>query len=219
MKSGPSLIVQIGIIIGVGIALGAVDAFALRRVDLSEREAPPSVDEILKNAARGQPIPVDTPAESPDDPAAGETQPDEPEAPQPLVPEPAAASAAPSAPAGFTPTPKDQLPAGQITLDEAKALFDIGAMFVDSRSLDHFKQGHVENAIRIESSMFRMGDPAELALIPREAVVVVYCNGGHCDESENVAKYLSASGYKTVYVLHDGFPGWKAMGFPSATGE
>ena len=58
-----------------------------------------------------------------------------------------------------------------------------------------------------------------LAAIPRDATLVVYCNGGNCDESEQVAKLINGSGYQKVYVMHDGIPGWQAMGYPSEEGE
>ena len=45
-------------------------------------------------------------------------------------------------------------------------------------------------------------------MIPRSSVLVVYCSGGDCDESEAVARMLTGSGYKSTYVMHDGIPGW-----------
>jgi rhodanese-related sulfurtransferase len=116
------------------------------------------------------------------------------------------------------PTPKP-LPPGQITLDEAKRLFDSGASLVDARRKDDYEQGHIKGAMRINLKSFENGDPPLLAMIPRDGTVVVYCSGGNCDESEHVAEFLYNSGYKKVYVIHDGFPGWKAKGWPIETGE
>jgi rhodanese-related sulfurtransferase len=218
-RSG-KILIQMAAIIGIGFAIGVVDAYVTRPIDLSKRAAPKDIKDILSPGA-GNTKPEQQP------PGSGHGEPVVNPKPDPgatLPTPPADNHGATAAPVGtdekpFIPTPKDALPAGQVTLEEAKQAFDAGAMFVDARNPEHYKGGHVENAIRIESAMFKSGDPAELALMPRSAIVIVYCNGGQCDESENVAKFLTASGYKTVYVLHDGFPGWKAMGYPSATGE
>lgn len=223
------ILLQMAAIIGIGFAVGIVDAFVVRPVDLSKRQAPEKDLDVLLSGAKGgsanvkvrPPEPADTgkPGDTPRPPT--HTPPDMPEPNQGTPP--AGHGTAVAAPSGgtapFVPTKKADLPEGQITLEAAKQAFDAGAMFVDARKPEDYAAGHVENAIRIESEMFRHGDPPELGLIPRSAIVVVYCNGGHCDESENVAKYLSNSGYGKVFVMHDGFPGWKAVGYPFATGE
>jgi rhodanese-related sulfurtransferase len=221
-RSG-KILTQMAIIIGLGIVIGVVDAFVTRPIDLNTREAPKDISEVLKPSVPTTSEPEPRPSVPVPD---GPTQPDDrstPPGPEVPAQDSASPNTTPSpAEAGagvFKPTPKSALPPGQVTLEEAKTAFDGGAMFVDSRKLEDFKAGHVENAVRIESSMFKAGDPPELGLIPRSAIVVVYCNGGQCDESENVAKFLTNSGYSTVYVLHDGFPGWKALGYPIATGE
>lgn len=211
LRSG-RILVQMGAIIAIGLVIGVADAFLFRPVDLSARTAPPSVDDLLNQGEQT------SPGESPGTRTApaenGNTQ-------APVTPpdDGAATTPAPTTPTGFAFTPKDKLPAGHVTIEEAKRLLDAGAMFVDSRKASEYAEGHVENAIRIDTSMFKAGDPVELSLIPRSAVVVVYCNGGNCDESDNLAKLLDLSGYGKVYVMHDGFPGWKAAGHAWGTGS
>lgn len=128
---------------------------------------------------------------------------------------PSSTPVAPPAPVESAPA---ALPVGHITVAQAKALFDNGAKFIDARAKDDYEKGHVRDAFRVLQSAFAAGDPPALAMIMRSEVVVVYCNGGHCDESEGVARMLDQSGYKKVYVMHDGFPGWKTAGHPSDTG-
>jgi rhodanese-related sulfurtransferase len=207
------ILIQMAVIIGVGAGLGIVDA-VLRPIDLNKRAAPSQdITAAIKQGGRtgSQSTPGTQIAPGTQDTPGTQGTPGEP-----------SGQASPTPAAGdkpFVPTPKEALPPGQVTLGEAKQAYDAGAMFIDSRSLEHFKAGHIENAIRIEAAMFKSGDPPELGLVPRSAIVVIYCSGGQCDESENVAKLLTNSGYQTVYVLHDGFPGWKALGYPTATGE
>ncbi len=125
----------------------------------------------------------------------------------------------PPTPQQQAPTPPGPLPAGHLTIGQAKALFDQGSIFVDARKKESYVEGHVAGAFRADMASFKSGDPAWLRAMPKDLTMVVYCNGGNCDESEHVAQLLDASGFSAVYVMHDGFPGWKAAGYPSETGE
>lgn len=212
-RSG-KILIQVAVIIVVGTVLGVADAY-IRHIDLTPRKAPPPLP------------PVTAPEpESPTGGAATTTESSTPNTaptPEPAVTsDPTPTAATPNA--SFTPTPKEKLPVGHITIEEAFSLYqrgltDFNTFFVDSRKLEDYTKGHVPGAIRIDTSMFQIKEPDELGLIPRTGYVVVYCNGGHCDESENVAKRLDGSGYQFVYVLHDGLPGWQSMGHPVQTGE
>lgn len=193
-----SVLLKAAAIVLLGAAIGAADAFVLRPITLVRQTPPP-----ITVAPAGS-----TPSPAPHTAAPTESAP----APQPntAVGSPAQA---------FEFTPKDRLPAGQITVDEAKALFEQGATFIDSRKPDKYELGHVKGSFRIELASFDRGDPPILAAIARDGIIVVYCSGGHCDESEAVARMLDGSGYKRVYVMHDGFPGWVAKGLPTETGK
>ncbi len=124
-------------------------------------------------------------------------------------------------PAVTPPTPKAvaSLPPGHITIEQGKALFDQNSIFVDARKSEVYAEGHVAGAFRADMASFKSGDPRWVANFPKDLTLVVYCSGGDCDESEHVAQLLEASGFKTIYVMHDGFPGWKAAGHPIETGE
>ena len=179
----------------------------------TDREAPPELPPIPAGGTQAtntrpaqpsstQPAPVQSPT---------------PEIASPTIP--AASSTPATAPFKFSTKEDLKEKKGHITVEEAKGLFDASAIFIDSRKPEPFAAGHVKDAYRLELADFRDGDPALLGLIPRDSYVVVYCSGGHCDESEAVAQMMDASGYKKVYVMHDGFPGWQAAGHPVATGE
>jgi rhodanese-related sulfurtransferase len=150
------------------------------------------------------------------------------EAPPPIIPTPATPNSNPPSP---IPTPAAaptfvfateadlKSKPGQITVAAAKALFDQQAIFIDARKLDPYKLDHVKGAFRMAEEDFQFGNPPMLAAIPRDATLVVYCSGGNCDESEQVAKLINGAGYQKVYVMHDGIPGWLAMSYPSEKGE
>jgi rhodanese-related sulfurtransferase len=208
-----AVMMQALVLIGVGSAVGVVDS--MRRPIKLSRETM-DVRELLAPKSTGATASPVTPA--PVDPKAGTSgaMSTSPTAP---TPGPTTAATAKPGETGWQPTAKSAMPAGQITIDEAKALFDQGATFVDTRKSDEYRAGHVKDAYRISLSNFKSGDPALLQMIPRDSIVVCYCIGGHCDESEAVAKMFSGSGYSKVFVMHDGYPGWKVMGHPVQTGE
>lgn len=192
-----SIIGQVAGIIVLGSLIGAADAFVFRRLS-TEREPPPApVIPVQETGAK------------------------------PVVPDQHSASeqaSPPTAPAtaltNFAPTPQDKLPSGHITLATAKQMFDAqAAVFVDARKMELFEESHVAGAFKIELHDFEQGDPQILMLIPRDSQVVIYCTGGNCDESEKVAQMMQGSGYSKCYVMHDGLPGWQAMGWPVEQGR
>jgi len=220
LRSGRMLI-QVGIIIGLGFVIGVADAFVLRPITLG-RDAPPALD-LTPNAQAGS----DKPPAQPGNRRTPQTTAVVPPVEEPMKiadpvgtpPVATPAAAASTADAAFKFTPKDTLKAGHLTVDEAKVLYDNGSPFIDARKLEVFVAGHVLNAMRLDMASFRNGNPPELGLIDRSATVVVYCGGGQCDESEHVAEFMDGSGYKKVYIMHDGYPGWVAAGHPTAMGE
>lgn len=205
------VLVQAGVIVAIASAVGIADSMRSSRQIILER---PTVEFTLPNRPNS------------DTPTATDSKPTQATPTQgssiPAAPTPAASagkSAAKPGEPGWVPTAKSALPKGQITIDEAKQAFDSGASFIDARRKDDYEAGHIKGAIRMNLASFQGGDPPLLAMVPRDGVVVVYCGGGNCDESESVAKMLFNSGYQKVFVLHDGYPGWKALGHAVETGE
>jgi rhodanese-related sulfurtransferase len=48
----------------------------------------------------------------------------------------------------------------------------------------------------------------------KSAPILVYCNGERCWKSYKSAIRLVRAGYKKVYWLREGFPGWYEKGYP-----
>lgn len=122
-------------------------------------------------------------------------------------------------PAPPPPPPPDGL---FISLAKAKELLDHGdAVFVDARPYDDFKAGHVLGAVHIDKKYFDGAAGADIAkknLMGQR--VVVYCHGADCTDSEAVAKRLIALNLNIgpVHIIKEGFPGWKAAGYPVEQG-
>jgi rhodanese-related sulfurtransferase len=213
MPTKPLTILAQAMALGViGAAIGLAHS-AIRPVTI-DRPPPPSIDSTIASGAAGG-VPAIAPADTHAPAPAGAKPTETP--PTPAVTKPAAPEPAKPSKAELTPELKAK---GHITIDEAFALFSMNppAFFVDTRHKADYHEGHIPGAFRIPLAAFEGKPPFSLQLIERESPVVVYCIGGNCDESEAVAKQFNLAGYKKVYVLHDGFPGWKAAGKPVETG-
>jgi 3-mercaptopyruvate sulfurtransferase SseA len=82
------------------------------------------------------------------------------------------------------------------------------AMIVDARSPDHFVEGHIPGAINIPYD-----NPTEyLAALQERALpddlVIVYCGGEPCDESQMVFDLLRQVGYQNVRIYFGGWRDW-----------
>jgi rhodanese-related sulfurtransferase len=106
-----------------------------------------------------------------------------------------------------------------ISLAEAEELF-IGrdALFIDSRPKQKFSEGHILNAVSVplEENKKKLNSPLN---IPLETTIVVYCDGGDCQESLGLAKTLHDHGFKNIRVFTGGWAEWARTGYPTAEGH
>jgi rhodanese-related sulfurtransferase len=126
---------------------------------------------------------------------------------------PQTTTSAPATPAAASPQPA-AMADGDITLAQARALYEQSVMFVDARSLAEFTESHVEGAVHLPLEALEGGArPDALSVLDPGAKIVIYCGGGDCHASHDVAIRLNALGFKSCYVLKEGFPAWKAAGY------
>lgn len=100
-----------------------------------------------------------------------------------------------------------------VTAAEAKALFDKGAAFIDTRKDKDWNAGRIPDAIHLNVKK----DLTEASLgkeVKKTEAVVMYCNGESCLRSAKGAEMAVGWGYSKVYYFRDGFPAWKAAGYP-----
>lgn len=122
--------------------------------------------------------------------------------------------ATPDAP--VPPTADEDLPDHYISIARAYQLWEEGMPFVDARTNAERVVGTIEGAIHIETRNFIDGSATPLLdELDRAFPVIVFCGGGECDASENVALRLSGWGFEEVYVMHEGFGAWKDAGHPT----
>ncbi|GJQ28495.1 MAG: hypothetical protein HBSAPP03_03790 [Phycisphaerae bacterium] len=131
-------------------------------------------------------------------------------------------AALPSGDAG-TPTASD--PGGlvhgqEIDLAKAWELFQAGTPFADARFLEDYEKGHVEGAFWITTDQFMNGKvPAALDFLDKSSWIVIYCTGGNCDASHNVAEFLRLVGFGKCLIMKDGYQPWAEAGHPTAIGK
>jgi len=104
-------------------------------------------------------------------------------------------------------------------LEQVKRFFDAdAAVFADARDPDEFAEGHIARSINLPFDV-AAGDPAMLEQLETGGrPIVVYCGGGDCELSMNLAYDLFYAGHPHVLVYEGGYPEWEAAGFPVADG-
>lgn len=104
---------------------------------------------------------------------------------------------------------------GATTVDaaQAKALFDQGALFVDVRSDKDWAAGRIPDAVHIE--LKKVYSPETLGAEAKKGdALVIYCNGHSCLRSSKASAKAVEWGYSNVNYFREGFPAWKAAGYP-----
>ena len=88
-------------------------------------------------------------------------------------------------------------------------LGDESVVVLDVRPTEEYRSGHIPDALSVPVDALE----AALQMLPRDKEVVAYCRGPYCVFSDEVVRALSARGYRASR-LADGFPEWRAAGYP-----
>lgn len=80
---------------------------------------------------------------------------------------------------------------------------------LDVRPVDEFERGHVPGAVNIPFGQLEQ----RLSELPTHREIVAYCRGPYCVLSFEAVASLRAKGFR-AHRLEDGYPEWKAAGFP-----
>ena len=80
---------------------------------------------------------------------------------------------------------------------------------LDVRPADEFERGHVPGAVNIPFGQLEK----RLSELPTDREIVAYCRGPYCVLSFEAVASLRAQGFR-AHRLEDGYPEWKAAGFP-----
>jgi rhodanese-related sulfurtransferase len=94
-------------------------------------------------------------------------------------------------------------------------------VFVDARDEEHYQQGHIPGAYEFDLYHPEKYFDTILPICQKAEQVVVYCNGGDCDDSESAAILLRDVGISNqkLFVYGGGITEWTTNGLPVETGD
>lgn len=98
----------------------------------------------------------------------------------------------------------------QLTIAQAKALIDAGAMVLDVRGSEAFEYRHIPGAISIPLAVLQTGIPAILSQAG-DKPIVVYCNDG-VSTGPQATEILNRAGFAQASNVQSGIEGWVAAG-------
>ena len=102
-----------------------------------------------------------------------------------------------------------------ISLARAKELFDSSAAtFIDARREFDYKNGHIRGAINVALYEFKT-QHLRIDSIPKDKMLIAYCDGAECSSSIELAVKLTESGSTNVKVFFGGWQEWRAAKFPT----
>lgn len=123
----------------------------------------------------------------------------------------------------FSPHPKlrngaDVFEPTQIDLKEAFSLFSSGAVFLDAREPDEYYLGHIYGSKNLPYEELDKYSSI-LDSLPKDIVVVTYCDGQGCDLSIHLAQELLKRGFRKVYAFYAGWNAWTNVDYPVDVGQ
>ncbi len=86
------------------------------------------------------------------------------------------------------------------------------AVFIDARSDSDFAMGHIPGATNVPSWAVHAELDGLIASIPKDKMIIVYCDGLSCGKSKIVARKLAEKGFSKLAVYPDGLDGWLGLG-------
>lgn len=104
-----------------------------------------------------------------------------------------------------------------ISIEDVRKLFaEKKAVFVDARSSEEFKAGHIQSALNLPWNDFKNLFNSVAPEILPDKTVIAYCDGESCGASKELelALALKDLGYTDVRVLVNGWSVWKQHNLP-----
>jgi len=100
----------------------------------------------------------------------------------------------------------------EISSKQASAMLknDPKVIVLDVRTPEEFNEGHINKAINFD--VYQSDVFIKINKLNKNAKYIVYCRTNR--RSGVVAKQMIQSGFKNVYQMMDGFPGWQGNKLP-----
>src|SRR5687767_14207986 len=98
----------------------------------------------------------------------------------------------------------------EISPTDARRAIETGAMLVDVREADEWKEAHIPGAIHMSRGTIELEIEEKAPAL--DTPIICHCGGG--SRSALAAESLQKMGYTNVKSLAGGFKAWKAAGLP-----
>ena len=94
-----------------------------------------------------------------------------------------------------------------LSIEEAKTILaeEPDAVFLDVRTPEEFKEGHIPGAVLI--NFFDENFKEQVEDLDKDKPVYIYCRSGN--RSQKAGKILTEMGFKEVYDIEKGYQGWE----------
>jgi len=113
-----------------------------------------------------------------------------------------------ASPALSSPAAPDTIACTFITFEEARELH-LGqrALFIDARHAQDFGAGHIRGAVSVPLHGFDTTHPI-LSILPKDRMLVIYCDGEDCSSSVELAGLLYGAGFLNIKLFFGGWNEW-----------
>jgi rhodanese-related sulfurtransferase len=93
-------------------------------------------------------------------------------------------------------------------------------VIVDARNDDHYQEGHIPGAYQLDHFHPERYLGTTLPACQTAEQILVYCNGGACDDSLQTAIFLRDAGipHERLFIYAGGIAEWQAKGLPVEAG-
>ena len=90
---------------------------------------------------------------------------------------------------------------------------NFNATIIDARDKEQYDELHIKNSINIPYNEYENSE--QLYDLPLENIYIVYCNGGDCTLSLDLAYVMfDEFDFENVFVYEEGIPVWEEYGYP-----
>ncbi|MGE4344871.1 MAG: rhodanese-like domain-containing protein [Geoalkalibacter sp.] len=103
-------------------------------------------------------------------------------------------------------------------LEEVLAEREGGALLVDARVAELYREGHIAGAVSLPLADCEARLEQFKKDIDPDRTLIVYCSGYGCPDSFDLGQILLEEGFRDVRVYEGGMPEWRDQGLPVEKG-
>ncbi len=104
------------------------------------------------------------------------------------------------------------------SVEQARELYDQGAVFVDVRNPRLYARKHIPGAFHLDLK-YNFDEEKLAAIAKKDQPIVIYCSGVKCGRSYRASEKAVSWGYTKVHYFRGGIVDWKKAGYPVEVSE